>query len=115
MERLLEKDHVYLDSGLSLQKLASLVGTTRHKLSLVINERFGGTFYQVIASYRVKAAAAELIREASAHRTIADIAMDSGFNSLSAFNAAFRAHFGQTPREYREARGTSGKQSRSEN
>jgi AraC-like DNA-binding protein len=37
-------------------------------------------------------------------RTIADIAYTSGFRSLSAFGASFKARFGVTPQEARAAK-----------
>lgn len=35
------------------------------------------------------------------HSTIAEVAYDAGFNSLSQFNRAFKKHIGRTPTEYR--------------
>lgn len=103
VSHLLENEAVFLEPDLSLQKLADRLGTTRHKLSVVINERLGGTFFQVVAAYRVRKAADELRDPANSAKTIAEIALGCGFNSLSSFNAAFRAQFGKTPREYRES------------
>lgn len=98
---LLEKERVYLDPTLSLQKLAEQAKTTRHNLSYVLKEALGATFYQLVASYRVRAAATALRAAGSGERTIADIAFACGFNTLSAFNAAFRAQFGVTPSAFR--------------
>lgn len=99
---LLETERVFLAADLSLQDLAERAGTTRHKLSEVLKQEFGGSFYQVIAGYRVREAARVLATEDGAVRTIADVAFASGFNTLSAFNAAFRATIGQTPSAYRK-------------
>jgi AraC-like DNA-binding protein/uncharacterized membrane protein len=101
VRQLLETERMFLTADLSLQDLAERAGTTRHKLSEVLKHEFGGTFYQVIAGYRVREAARVLATEDGAVRTIADIAFASGFNTLSAFNAAFRAVTGQTPSAYR--------------
>ncbi len=98
---LLEKERVYLDPTLSLQKLAEQAKTTRHNLSYVLKEALGATFYQLVASYRVRAAATALRAAGSGERTIADTAFACGFNTLSAFNAAFRAQFGVTPSAFR--------------
>jgi AraC-like DNA-binding protein len=100
---LLEKERVYLDPTLSLQKLAEQAKTTRHNLSYVLKEALGATFYQLVASYRVRAAATALRAAGAGERTIADIAFACGFNTLSAFNAAFRAQFGVTPSAFRAA------------
>lgn len=100
--KLLEVEKVFLDPDLSLHALAEKTKTTRHKLSAALRQVFGATFYQVIAGYRVREAARVLQTKAGAARTIADIAFASGFNTLSAFNAAFRAEFGVTPSVFRE-------------
>ena len=49
--------------------------------------------------------ARRLLREAPAGRTIADIAHASGFRSLSAFGASFKARFGVTPQDARRRQG----------
>ncbi|WP_063039510.1 AraC family transcriptional regulator [Nocardia grenadensis] len=45
--------------------------------------------------------ARQLLRGASVDRTVAEIAYASGFRSLSAFGAAFKARYGLTPQEAR--------------
>ncbi|WP_217808489.1 helix-turn-helix domain-containing protein [Rhodococcus sp. 1168] len=40
-------------------------------------------------------------RSSSAHRTVAEIAHQSGFGSVSTFNAVFRDEFGMSPRQAR--------------
>lgn len=102
VRRLLETDRVFLDPELSLHVLAERAKTTRHKLSAVLKQCFGQTFYQLISGYRVREAAQQLESKQALMRNIADIAFASGFNTLSAFNSAFRAHLGMTPREYRD-------------
>lgn len=102
VRRLLEVERVYLDPELSLQMLADRAQTTRHKLSAVLRLVFQAKFYQVVAGYRVREAARVLQTKGGATRTIADVAFSSGFNTLSAFNAAFRAEFGVTPSVYRD-------------
>jgi AraC-like DNA-binding protein len=103
LRQLIETEHVYLDADLSLQSLAERAKTTRHKMSAALRAAYGATFYQVVASRRVRAAARVLETHDGAIRTIADIALSSGFNTLSAFNAAFRAEFGVTPSAFRDA------------
>jgi AraC-like DNA-binding protein len=102
LRRLLEEDRIHLDPDLSLHVLAERSKTTRHKMSVVLKQGFGGSFYQVISGYRVREAARTLRSKQGAVRTIADIAFASGFNSLSAFNVAFRAYFSQTPSVFRD-------------
>ena len=102
VRELFERDEIHLEPTLSLQVLAERAKATRHNVSFVLREEFGATFYQLVASYRVRSAAAALRADTAGSRTIADIAFASGFNTLSAFNAAFRAQFGVTPSVFRE-------------
>jgi AraC-like DNA-binding protein len=101
LRRALDQERVFLDPELSLATLADHIGTTRHKVSLAFREGYGATFYQVVGRYRVRHAAALLRSREGQVQTIAGIAMTSGFNTLSAFNAAFRSEFGVPPSEYR--------------
>lgn len=55
----------------------------------------------VIRELRLERAAGRLRHPNWAARTVSSVAHASGFGSLSAFNAAFRARYGQTPVEYR--------------
>ena len=102
LKKLLTSDQVHLDAELSLQALADHAETTRHKMSAAIREIYGLTFYQLMARERVREAARRLQAKSGANRTIADIAFSVGFNTLSAFNAAFKAEFGVTPSQFRE-------------
>ncbi|MEV5834884.1 helix-turn-helix domain-containing protein [Nocardia sp. NPDC052112] len=60
----------------------------------------GTTPGQLIRSERLDRAR-RLLREASADRTVAEIAYASGFRSLSAFGTSFKGQFGLTPHEAR--------------
>jgi AraC-like DNA-binding protein len=106
LEKLLLEEKLHLDAELSLQKLADRAETTRHKMSAAIREIHGQTFYQLIARLRVQEAARQLVTKAAAHRTISDVAFSVGFNTLSAFNAAFKGEFGVTPSVFRGRAGT---------
>lgn len=101
-DKLLGHEKIYLDADLSLQTLADRAETTRHKTSAAIREIYGLTFYQLIARHRVHEAATRLRTKAGANRNISDIAFSVGFNTLSAFNTAFKAEFGLTPSKFRE-------------
>jgi AraC-like DNA-binding protein len=102
LDKLLGQEQIHLDADLSLQTLADRAETTRHKMSAAIREIYGLTFYQLIARHRAQEAARRLRSKAGASRTISDIAFSVGFNTLSAFNAAFKAEFGVTPSKFRE-------------
>ena len=91
----------YLDGDLTLQDLASKVGLAPNHLSQVINDGWKMGFHEFLNSHRVRAAESLLQDPAAAQRSILEIAHEVGFNSKSAFNAAFQRHKGMTPTEFR--------------
>ncbi|GLQ32302.1 helix-turn-helix domain-containing protein [Litoribrevibacter albus] len=100
LQTLMEKERPYLDSQLSLPQLAERMGISTNYLSQVINEQLKLNFFDFINQYRVNAAASSL---STTSDTVTDIALAVGFNSKSAFYAAFKKHQGQTPGEFRKA------------
>ena len=59
----------------------------------------GQSFVAFLNEYRLNAAAEALH---ATDETVLTIASRCGFENLSYFNRAFKAHFGMTPREYRK-------------
>ena len=92
----------YLDGELTLQELGSKVGLAPNHLSQIINDTWKMGFHEFLNSHRVHAAEALLQDPGSGGRSVLEIAYDVGFNSKSAFNAAFRRHRGMTPTEFKE-------------
>ncbi|HOL31365.1 MAG TPA: helix-turn-helix domain-containing protein [Anaerohalosphaeraceae bacterium] len=66
----------------------------------LFRKTFGVTLNHFITQYRVQHAQRMLV---TTNNKILDIAYESGFNSLSRFNASFKQLCGCTPREYRAA------------
>ena len=97
-----EGEKPFLDSELTLPGLADRVGIPAYQLSQVINESLGANFFDFINGYRVQEAKRLLQNPSNSAYTILAIAEEAGFNSKSAFNAAFRRFAGQTPSEYRQ-------------
>lgn len=102
--RLMTQEEVYLASDVSLQKLGKLMGTSSHTISATINEYSKMNFNNFINQYRIQKAKRMLTDENSAQYTISSIAYDTGFNSLSSFNAAFKKFEKTTPSAFRNAR-----------
>lgn len=105
---LLAKLEAFMEAGqwreerLSIAAVARELGTLEHRLRRLINARLGHrNFPDFINGYRVQAAKARLADATQADVTIAAIAFDLGFGSLSPFNRAFRASTGSTPTEWR--------------
>lgn len=88
--------------GLTIGILARDLGTPEHRLRRLINLRLGHrNFADFVNGYRIAAAKDRLADPAGAETTIAAIAFDLGFGSLSPFNRAFRATTGATPTQWR--------------
>ena len=91
----------FLNSSLSLPELACSLSMPVHHLSQVINERARLNFFDLVNKYRVDEAKRLLTIPEYRNITIISIGFDSGFNSVSAFNAAFKKHVHKTPSQYR--------------
>ncbi len=95
----IEQERLFLVADLSLQKLANLIETKPYYLSQVINQFHRRNFHEFINLYRINFAK-ELLTN-SQHK-IETIAFDSGFNSISTFNVAFKKETGLTPSEFKK-------------
>ncbi|MCH2194687.1 helix-turn-helix domain-containing protein [Kordia sp.] len=102
LQVLVEDEHIFMHSDLSLKILAKELGTTANNLSWLLNSIYEKTFYEYINEYRVKAFLQKV--EAGEHKkqTLLSIAMDAGFNSKSTFNKTFKALMNDTPSRYIE-------------
>jgi AraC-like DNA-binding protein len=92
-ERLLgcmESEKPYLDSELTLAQLAEKLRTSTHHLSQLVNEGLGVNFADFINQYRIEAVKGKAARPGVRHLKIEEIAYQTGFNSKSTFQAAFK-------------------------
>lgn len=101
LTHLLETEKPYLQSDLSLPKLAGLLNTNPHHLSQLLNDRLGLTFFDWLATHRIAEAQCLLSDPATAHLKIDEIAERVGYNSPSAFHTAFKRLTNQTPAQFR--------------
>ena len=101
LERIMQSQQLFLRSDLTLPKLATAVGCSVNHLSQVINAGFGVSFFEYLNGYRVEFAKKLLSAPDSRSGAILNIAFTVGFNSNSAFYAAFKKCVGQTPAHYR--------------
>ena len=99
----MEANNPYLVGDLVLHQLAQQLGISANYLSQVINEQLNVNFYDFVNGYRVEEAK-RLIRDAGQEKiNILNIALDSGFNSKSAFYTAFKKTTSMTPTQYRNS------------
>ena len=97
----MEDEKLYLNPGLSLKNVASSIGSNTKYLSVYLNKCLGVTFYDYINSFRVHEAQTIIETMAVGDRlNMADVALKSGFNSVSTFNRYFRKVTGMNPKDY---------------
>jgi AraC-like DNA-binding protein len=99
---LMEQDRLYLEPELTLVKLSRKIGIPGKELSRSIKMTTQENYSRYIAGLRVAEAQRLLASPGHAHLKISAIAHDSGFNSLSAFNASFKQLTGLTPAGFRK-------------
>lgn len=101
LETHLAEQRSWLHEQLRLGELADELGWPVHELSQVINRAGGGSFHDLVNGHRLDEACRRLSDPARQHESVLAIAFDSGFNSKTAFNRAFRARFGTAPSAWR--------------
>lgn len=98
----MKREKPYLDEDITLKDLASDIDIPSYHLSIIINEKLGQNFYTFINSYRIKEITRKLSDPENNKRNILDLAFESGFNSKSTFNNAFKNITGMTPTEFKQ-------------
>ena len=104
LEQIMQSQQAFLMPDLTLPKLAETVNCSVNHLSQVINSGFGMSFFDYLNQYRIEHARMLLARFDGQSNAILNIAFTVGFNSNSAFYAAFKKSVGQTPAQYRRAK-----------
>jgi AraC-like DNA-binding protein len=100
---LLEKEKIFTDPDLKLATLAERLNTPPHRLSMLVNEQHSKSFSDFINQYRVDEFIARLNQPAYANYTLHGLALEVGFNSKSAFNAAFKKLTGKNPSDFKKS------------
>ena len=103
LEQIMQSKKAFLRPDLTLPKLAEAVNCSINHLSQVINSGFGMSFFDYLNQYRIEHARGLLTELDGQSSAILNIAFTVGFNSNSAFYAAFKKCVGQTPAQYRRA------------
>lgn len=101
LERIMRSQQAYLRSDLTLPKLAEAVNCSVNHLSQVINSGFDMSFFDYLNQHRIEHSRELLTRLDDERNAILNIAFTVGFNSNSAFYAAFKKCVGKTPAQYR--------------
>jgi len=103
LEHVMQSEQAYLRPDMTLPKLAEAVGCSVNHLSQVINAGFGISFFDYLNRHRIEYAKHQLSAYGGNKGAILNVAFAAGFNSNSAFYAAFKKCIGQTPAQYRRA------------
>jgi AraC-like DNA-binding protein len=106
IQHLLETEVVFTDSHLTVSSLASKLNAQPYLVSKAVNHFFQKSFSELLIHYRIKKAELLLLSPNSKMYTIEGIAFESGFNTLSAFYAAFKKIHKTTPAQFRETKGS---------
>ncbi|AXT20347.1 helix-turn-helix domain-containing protein [Flavobacteriaceae bacterium AU392] len=100
LEVLIKTEEIYLIPELSLNQLAVKMNIQAHTLSQLINEHYNQTFFNFINRFRIEYAKNKIKEGEIINMTFEGIAYESGFNSKSTFNRAFKKYMNCTPKQY---------------
>ena len=90
-------DSHYMDE-LTLEDVASTIGFSKYHFTRLFKQYTNTTFYDYLSFKRIKVAESLLIQP---DLSITEIALQSGFSSISTFNRSFKQQKNCTPSEYR--------------
>lgn len=101
MQTITEYIKNHFQEHITLSDLAAASGYDYSYISRCFRKIFNMSFNDYVNIYRIEHALALLVET---DKTIADIAYESGFQSIRNFNHFFKAHVGITPNKYRKSR-----------
>lgn len=97
---LMHKKLLYRNPLLSLTELSDEMDINKKQISAIINRGFEMNFNDYVNSFRIEEVKNRLEQGEAEEFTILAIALDSGFNSKTTFNRAFKKHTGATPHQF---------------
>lgn len=92
----------YLNPELTLPELADMLVIARNRLSQILNEKLGVSFYDFVNGYRIDQVKEYMAAPEYQHLKMLALAFEAGFNSKATFNNIFKKTVGLTPSEYRK-------------
>jgi len=102
VNKAMESERLYAQSGLTIGDLAAKVSMQEYRLRRLINQKLHyRNFNQYLNQYRIAEAARRLQDPTESGVAISSIALDVGYASLSSFNKAFKELHGVTPTIFR--------------
>lgn len=101
----METDKLYLNPTLTVAIVADHTGVPAKNISAILNQHLQKSFNEFVNEYRVNAIGQRLLNGETRELTIAGLAYEGGFNSLSTFQRAFKSVTGLTPSEFLAEKG----------
>ncbi|MEP5612280.1 MAG: AraC family transcriptional regulator [Cyclobacteriaceae bacterium] len=99
----LEDEHYYQKPALNLSQFAQHLGEPAYLVSKAVKRHYGRTFPEVVNALRIKEVTRRLQHERYEFNKVEGMAYDVGFNTPSAFYAAFKKETSSSPREYQRS------------
>ncbi len=100
----MRKQKPFLNPELSIDQIAKALELPKHHLSQAINSGLKQNFSEFLNTYRISEAKTLLQDSKQNHLTIAAIAFEAGFKSLSHFNSTFKKIVQTPPSTFRKNR-----------
>jgi AraC-like DNA-binding protein len=101
-EHLIIDQKRFLDSDLTLDKIADELNLSKSYLSRIINAELGTGFVEYVNALRIEEAKNYLLNPDFSNYTLEAIGIEAGFNSKSAFYSSFKKITGVTPSEFKK-------------
>ena len=99
LDKLMEQDKVFLDSELTLDKVATHCQSKTKYLTQALNQYRQTSYLEYLAHHRIEFAKQQLKQT---DNSVLDIALAAGFSAKSTFNHTFKKLTKQTPTEFRK-------------
>ena len=100
LEAVILNNHLYKNPSLTLSDVASEMNETTKTVSATINQGFDMNFNDLINRYRVDDIIDRFRKGEQNQYTLLSLALESGFNSKTTFNRAFKKQTSKTPLQY---------------
>lgn len=102
LEALCNDQHIYKDSTLDREKIATQLGISSGYVSQLINTVTGENFSTYINRYRVEAVKRIILDPEFDNYSLLAIGLECGFSSKTTFHNSFKKMTGMTPNAYRK-------------
>lgn len=99
----LELEQKFLQPNLSLREFATVIDAPAYLVTKAVNQLYGKTFPEAINAFRIEVVKKRLVHPEEDFGKIESLAYDVGFNSPSAFYAAFKKETGMSPKAFQQA------------